>query len=266
MLSASLPQPPNILKLACFSYKTASMSLWKKPITTTPEEAEILITTAKENNVILQVGHLERFNNSIKALDGVLFNPRFIECNRFAPFKLRGSEVNVVADLMIHDIDIINSLVQSEITHISATGACVLSPSIDIANARLEFANGCVANVTSSRVSLKMERKLHIFQHDSYIGLDLNEKTLAVHRKGEREMFPGVPRIAREKRRFEKGDALKDQIIAFVDAILENKAPVVSGEDGKNALEIATEITRLIHEKNDLYPLQPESLTTNQTE
>lgn len=229
--------------------------LLEKPIATSIEQADDLIHCAKQNDAILQIGHLERFNNAIRALDPVLFNPRFIESLRLAPFKLRGSDVNVILDLMIHDIDLIQSFVQSDINNISAVGSSVLSPFIDIANARIEFNNGCVANVTASRVSLKMERRLRIFQHDGYIGLDLDHKILSVHRKGTREMFPGIPEITREKQRFQKGDALLEQIIAFLDAIINNTPPVVSGEDGKKALATAIEITRIVKHTNERFPL-----------
>ena len=184
-----------------------------------------------------------------------MLNPRFIESLRLAPFKLRGIDVNVVLDLMIHDIDIILSIVKSELTEIRASGASVLSPYIDIANARLEFANGCVANVTASRINLKMERRLRLFQHDSVIGLDLDKKTLRIHRKGQREMFPGVPGISREKQHFPKGDALCDQIDAYLNAIINQTEPLVSGEDGRRALATAIEITKLVRQRNELYPM-----------
>ena len=229
--------------------------LIEKPITTTIQEAEELIKLAKKNKVMIQVGHLERFNNVIKALDNYLSEPRFIESIRLAPFKLRGSDVNVVLDVMIHDIDIIQSFVKSDIRRITASGASVLTPYIDIINARIEFENGCVANVTASRISLKTERSLRIFQHDCYIGLDLDRKRLSIHRKGTKEMFPGIPEITREKHNFDKGDALKDQINAFLNAIINKVPPVVSGEDGKKALEIAIEITQEVHDYNERYPL-----------
>lgn len=228
--------------------------LVEKPIATTIEQAEDLIATAKRNQVKLQVGHLERFNNAVKAVEPSISNPLFIESLRVAPFKLRGADVNVVLDLMIHDIDIIQSIVKSDIHHIAANGASVLTPYIDIANARIEFANGCVANVTASRVSLKMERKLHIFQHDNYISLDLDHKKIRVHTKGTEEMFPGIPEITREVHSFEKGDALLDQIKAFLDAIIHDKPPVVTGEDGKQALATALEITLIVRRSNEQAP------------
>ena len=224
--------------------------LVEKPITTTIEHAEQLIQIAKANKAKLQVGHLERYNNVIKAVSPMLDNPRFIESVRLAPFKLRGTDVNVALDLMIHDIDIIQSLVQADITYISANGASVLSDYIDIANARIEVSNGCVANVTASRISLKQERRIRIFQHDCYLSLDLDQKKIYSHAKGEGEMFPGIPEIISQDQAFDKGDALKDQIDDFLNCIIEDKPVTVSGEDGKHALEVAIEITRIMREKN----------------
>lgn len=235
--------------------------LMEKPITISLAQADDLIRTAQKNHVILQVGHLERFNNAIKAIESSISNPRFIESIRLAPFKLRGSDVNVILDLMIHDIDIIQSIVNADINHIAANGASVITADIDIANARIDFANGCVANVTASRVSTTTERKLRIFQHDSFINIDLDQKEVSIHRKGTQEMFPGIPEITREIHTFDKGDALKDQITSFLQAIIENRPPVVSGEDGKQALATALEITRVVNHRNERYPIPPMELT-----
>lgn len=221
--------------------------LLEKPITPTVNEAEILINIAKQKNLVFQIGHLERFNPALKALEGLLDNPRFIESSRLAPFKLRGSDVNVVLDMMIHDIDIIQNIIQSPIARIDANGACVLSNELDIVNARLQFANGAVANVTASRVNLNTERKLRIFQHDAYLSLDLQDKKLTCYRKGTGEMFPGIPDIVSDEKSFEQGDSLRDEIIAFLDAITHNTAPIITGEHGKAALATAIEITNIIH-------------------
>lgn len=241
-------------KIARFFLDRGIHVLLEKPIATTIEEADDLIASAKLNRAILQVGHLERFNNAVKAVEPSLSSPRFIESSRLAPFKLRGSDVNVVLDLMIHDIDIIQSMVRCDINQIAANGASVLTPYIDIANARIEFTNGCVANVTASRISLKMERRMRIFQHDSYIALDLDHKNIMVHRKGTKEMFPGIPEITREKHSFDKGDALKEQIAAFLKSIANNTPPIVSGEDGKQALATALEITLIVRRSNEQHP------------
>lgn len=220
--------------------------LLEKPIASTVHEAEILIALAKQNNVVFQIGHLERFNCTLIALKHILKSPRFIESYRLAPFRPRGTDVNVMLDLMIHDIDIIQDIVGASIKRISANGATVLSNETDIANARIEFNNGCVANVTASRVSAKVERKLRIFQHDAFISLDLHNKKLDIHRKGESEMFPGIPEIVREEQAFEPGDALRDEIVSFLDCIIHHKPPIVSGEDGKKALATAIEITKIV--------------------
>lgn len=225
--------------------------LLEKPICTTVSEAEELIEIAKKNKLILQIGHLERFNTAIVALEKYLDNPRFIESIRIAPFKLRGSDVNVVLDLMIHDIDLIQFIIKSPIKQIHANGACVLSNQIDIANARIEFTNGCVANVTASRASLKQTRKLRLFQQENYISVDLMHKKLTLHHKGVNEMFPGVAEMVSEENAFDQGDALRDEIIAFLDAIIYKKNPIVSGEDGKTALATAIEITNIVKAQMD---------------
>jgi predicted dehydrogenase len=223
--------------------------LLEKPIASTVAEAQSLIDIANEKKVVFQIGHLERFNTVLIALDTILDNPRFIESIRLAPFKPRGTDINVVLDLMIHDIDIIQRIVGSPITNIHANGASVLSSHIDIANVRLQFENGCVANVTASRVSFKVERKLRIFQHDAFISLDLHNKELAIHRKGMSEMFPGIPEIISEEQAFEQGDALLDEIAAFLNSIQTCSPAVVTGEDGKRALATAVEITRIVTEQ-----------------
>lgn len=218
--------------------------LLEKPITVTVQEASELVELARARDVILQVGHLERFNPAILALEGILREPLFIESHRVAPFNPRGADVSVILDLMIHDIDIILNIVGAPLARIDANGVSVLSNDIDIANARLQFANGCVANVTASRVGLKTERKMRLFQSDAYIAIDFHNKKLGVHRKGPGEMFPGIRNIESHEQVFDQGDALKAEIIAFLAAIREGKPPVVSGEDGLRALETAIEIGR----------------------
>lgn len=220
--------------------------LIEKPITETVEQAEELIQLARKHVVKLQVGHLERFNAARLALEGHLDHPLFIESQRLAPFNPRGTDVNVILDVMIHDIDIIQSIVNSPIKNIEAQGAPVLTSDIDIANARITFENGCVANVTASRISFKTERKTRIFQPNSYISIDFQNKQFAVFEKGEGEMFPGVPEITRHQSIFEKGDALFEEIKAFVSAIQNDQLPLVTGEDGRDALATAQKITSLI--------------------
>ena len=220
--------------------------LIEKPITETVQQAEELIALAKKYNVKLQVGHMERFNAARLALDDYLEEPLFIESNRLAPFNPRGTDVNVVLDLMIHDIDLIQTIVKSPIKSIDAHGAPVLSLSTDIANARITFENHCVANVTASRVSFKTERKTRIFQRNSYISIDYHNKQLAVFTKGEGEMFPGIPEVMRHQSVFDKGDALLEEITAFVNCIINDTTPLVTGEEGREALSTAAQISDMI--------------------
>src|SRR3954470_16678709 len=221
--------------------------LVEKPITETPEQARALLARAKDKGRILQVGHLERFNAAILAAEPHLSTPRFMECQRLAPYKERGTDVNVVLDLMIHDIDLVQSLAKSEIVSIDAIGTPVFSGEIDIANARIRFANGCVANTTASRVSLKTERKLRIFEDAAYISLDLQQKILTLIRKRDGEPQPGQLPVNIEEANLEQGDALRSEIESFLECIRNNKRPVVSGEDGLRALETAIRITEQVH-------------------
>jgi predicted dehydrogenase len=221
--------------------------LIEKPITETVAQAEELIQIAERTGAKLQVGHLERFNSARMALEDYLQKPLFIESERLAPFNPRGTDVNVILDLMIHDIDIIQNMVHSPIISIEAQGTPVLTKAIDIANARINFANHCVANVTASRISFKTERKMRIFQEDSYVSIDYHKKQLAVFKKGNGEMFPGIPDITSEQKEFANGDALLEEIKAFLNCIENNTTPLVSGEEGKYALETAEKITALIN-------------------
>jgi len=220
--------------------------LVEKPITDTVEDARRLIGIAAQYKRLLQVGHLERFNSGLLALDGILTTPRFIESHRLAPFKQRGTDVNVVLDLMIHDIDIIQDIVHAPIATLDAVGAPIFSSEIDIANARIRFTNGCVANTTASRVSLKTERKLRLFQDDAYMSVDLQQKVLTVVRKTDKPMQGDLPPVQIEERTFEQGDALRAEIESFLDCIANNKPPIVSGEDGLRALETAIRITEQV--------------------
>ena len=222
--------------------------LVEKPITTTLEEARSLVETAAKAGRVLQVGHLERFNAAILALAGTLGTPRFVESHRLAPFKERGTDVNVVLDLMIHDIDLIQSLVGSPIVSIDAVGTSVFSAGLDIANARIRYASGCVANTTASRVSMKMERKLRLFQDDAYISIDLQQKVLTVVRKPPQDSDAPRGQVVIEERSYEQGDALRHEIEAFLHSIRAGTPPVVSGEDGLRALETATRITRMVQD------------------
>jgi predicted dehydrogenase len=220
--------------------------LVEKPMTVTVEEGERLIELARRANRVLQVGHLERFNAAVLAVQPSLTVPRFIESARLAPFKYRGTDVDVVLDLMIHDIDLILSIVRSPVVAVDAIGTSVFSREIDIANARLRFANGCVANATASRVSRKTERKLRLVQDDAYLSVDLHQKIITVIRKGTGVGADGMPQVAIEENSYEQGDALKDEIASFLESAATGCAPAVSGEDGLLALRTAVSIAEQV--------------------
>ena len=241
-------------EVARFFLQNGVHVLVEKPITTTVEEADELIALAGDKGLVLQVGHLERFNAAMQTLDQVLGEPLFIESHRLAPFKPRGTDVCVVRDLMIHDIDIIQHLVHSPIRRIDANGVKVLSDETDIANARIQFENGFVANVTASRVSSHTERKMRLFQHHNYVSIDFHNRVLKVYTKGAREIHPGIPEILIEEQAYEPNDALLLQAQDFLRVITEGGRPRVSGEDGRNALRTADEISRLLQQT------QPEAL------
>jgi predicted dehydrogenase len=220
--------------------------LLEKPIAASLAEADALIALADARGVVLQIGHLERFNAALLALADVLEAPLFIESHRLAPFKPRGTDVDVVLDLMIHDIDLIQQLVGRPLASIDAVGVPVLSAEDDIANARLRFEGGCVVNVTASRVSRKSERKMRLFQRNAYVSIDFQAGEATIARKGAGEMFPGVPDILLERRRFENNDPLSLEIEAFLAAIQGERSVAVSGTDGRRALDSALQITRAL--------------------
>ncbi|MDE0342016.1 MAG: Gfo/Idh/MocA family oxidoreductase [Deltaproteobacteria bacterium] len=215
--------------------------LVEKPITATVSDGCELVKAARRHGRVLQVGHLERFNPVVRALSSVISAPRFVECHRLAPFIARGTDVDVVLDLMIHDIDVISSLVHAPVAQIDATGVTVLTERPDIANARIRFEDGCVANVTASRVSMKRERKIRFFQHDAYISLDYDAKKAQVYRMEDRSR--GWDGISGQTIVTENGDALRDQIESFLESVATRGDPVVSGEDGLHALRIASAIS-----------------------
>jgi predicted dehydrogenase len=221
--------------------------LVEKPITETAAEARELIELAARQKRILQVGHLERFNAAILAAAPYMSSPRFIECHRLAPYRERGTDVNVVLDLMIHDIDIVQTMVGAPIATIDAVGTPVFSDEIDICNARIRFTNGCVANATASRVSLKTERKMRIFEDDAYLSLDLQQKIMTLIRKRTVTDGPSPLPVTIEEQALEQGDALKAEIESFLDCVRRGQPPVVSGEAGLMALETAMRITEQVH-------------------
>lgn len=221
--------------------------LLEKPITETAEQAKELIELSQKHHAKLQIGHLERFNSARLALDNYLEIPLFIEAERLSPFTPRGADVNVILDLMIHDIDLILNIVKSPITSILAQGTPVVTKNIDIANVRMSFANHCVANLTASRISFSTSRKTKIVQSNSFLSIDYQNKQLSVFKKGTGEMFPGIPDIVHELQEIKKGDALLEEIKAFLKSIEENSTPLITGEDGLIALQTAEQITSLIH-------------------
>jgi predicted dehydrogenase len=215
--------------------------LVEKPLTADIDQARALVDAAKAKDVILQVGHLERFNPAIRKLEGVIKEPKFVECHRLAPFIERGTDVDVVLDLMIHDIDVIASLVRSPVSRVEAVGVPVLTDKPDIANARINFSNGCIANVTSSRVSIKRERKIRFFQPDAYISIDYDQRRAQIYHKPP--PGGGWLDIRAENIEIKDGDALADEIDSFLDCVRTRTMPLVGGAEGLRALEIAALIS-----------------------
>lgn len=209
----------------------------EKPITKTLEEANDLVRLAGEKQLTLQVGHVERFNAAIIKLQSLTESPRFIECQRMGPFSKRVHDVGVVQDLMIHDIDIVLSLVRSPIMRIDAVGIPVLTDNEDIANAHILFANGCIANLTASRISDEVIRKLRIFEMDKYVSLDYANQAITLRRKSQVE-----EKIIKEELEVHKVEPLRLELEHFIRCVEEHKKPLVTIEDGKNALEVALEI------------------------
>jgi len=207
--------------------------LVEKIITSEAKESSELIELAKKNKLVLQVGHVERYNPAVIKLGELVANPLFIECHRVGPYPGRGTETNVVNEVMIHDLDIILRIVNSQVVSIDAFGAEVLSKTADIVNARINFASGCVANITASRVSEKRLRKIRVFQPKSYISLDYFEQTIDISEKGEGST------IKKTSIPIEKAEPLKEELRDFLECVKYNKKPRVSGEDGLKALQLA---------------------------
>lgn len=214
--------------------------LIEKPITSTIEEAEILIDEAEKQGLILQVGHLERFNAGVSTVSSMITVPRFIESQRLSPFLGRGTDVDVTLDLMIHDIDIILSLVDSEISDLRATGAKVLTDNIDIAHAWIEFENGCMAEAVTSRIAAEKVRKLKVFQKNSLLDLDYQTQEIICYKKNNGE-------VSKEVLKPEEKEPLKEQLISFINCVKNRTKPVVSGHEGREALKVALKISRLVN-------------------
>jgi len=215
--------------------------LVEKPISVSVAEADALVGLARERGLTLMVGHLERFNSAMEELKARVTAPRFIESHRLSFFKERGTDVDVVLDLMIHDLDHVLNLVPSPVKEIRAAGISVLTDRIDLANARLEFTDGCIANLTASRMSFKSMRKFRLFQSDAYLAVDFENRELTVAFKKEGAMGP-IPGVALETRRFPQEDILNKEIVAFVEAIKTGQEAPVSGEAGRAALNLALDI------------------------
>jgi predicted dehydrogenase len=229
---------PHHYEIGKFLLDRGKHLLIEKPITETPEQALELVKLAKERGVVLQVGHVERFNPVLSALEQRLTKPRFIEAHRLSPYPFRSIEIGVVLDLMIHDLEIILHLVRSPVKSIDAVGIPVLSKGEDIANARIRFESGCVANVTASRVSPEKMRKIRVFQEDAYLSLDYQKQSGEIFR-----LVNGM--ITREAVEIEKDEPLRRELRSFVECSRKGIQPVVSGSQAAAALELAIEITEM---------------------
>jgi predicted dehydrogenase len=241
-------------KCAKVAIKSGKHVFIEKPISNTIEEADEIIALAKEYNVKGQVGHVERFNPGFIASKDMIDKPMFIETHRLAEFNPRGTDVPVVLDLMIHDIDVILSVVKSKVKNISASGVSVISDTPDIANARIEFENGCVANLTASRISMKNMRKTRFFQKDAYISVDFLEKKCEVVKMKDAPEVPGdfdmilqnaegvKKQIYFSNPEVEQNNAILDELETFADAITNNTTPVVTLEQATDALKVAYQI------------------------
>jgi predicted dehydrogenase len=222
--------------------------LIEKPITSLLADADDLIALADSKGLIIQVGHLERFNPAVVALNGKIDQPRFIESHRLSIFQGRCTDVSVVLDLMIHDIDLILNLVSSELKTVNAAGISVISGNVDIANARLEFVNGAVANVTASRISAKNERKLRLFQKNAYISIDFANHTITLVHPDPSQSNGIIPGMKIEQLSFDKSDALDDELKSFVLSVKTRQEPLVTGKMGRDALKTALSIMSQIQE------------------
>ena len=242
--AVSIVVPTNLhYKIAKFFIENKKHVLIEKPFASNTAEARKLKKISEKNKTILQIGHLERFNKAFVELKDKVKNPLFIECNRISPFKIRGTEVDVIMDLMIHDLDIIMSINKSKIKNIQASGISVLTSKTDIANARIVFEDNCVCNLSSSRISDKIERKMRVFQKNSYFSLDYQNSSLDTYKKIKNK---NVVSIEKKENLFPQNDSLKDEIDSFVKCIKNNKKAVVDASYGLNALTCALKISNLI--------------------
>lgn len=249
--AASIAVPTDLhFKIAKDLLENNIHCLVEKPITNSLSQARELSQLAESRKLILQVGHVERFNSAVRAVQAYVNKPLFIECHRMGPFKKRSLDVGVVLDLMIHDIDIIMYLVQSPVASIEAVGAKVLTDYEDIANARLKFSNGAIANISASRLSAGEMRKIRIFQQDAYISLDYIKKAAVIFKKSGPRSGAGK-RITRSNIPIKIKDALEQELASFIECIHKNQKPLVSGAEATEALRIALEITGGIKKSNN---------------
>ncbi len=231
---------------ACAFLEAGVHVLVEKPIARTLDEADEMIRLAESKNLVLQVGHIERFNPAFVALQRHVSRPRFFEAHRMGIFTPRSLDIDVVMDLMVHELDIIASLVNSDVVKLEAVGIPILTPKIDLANARLEFADGCIANITASRVSGERLRKLRVFQPNEYYSLDYAEQQVAMCKLTPPKAAGALPEIVAEGLQIEKREPLLAEIESFVTAVQTRTAPVVSGTEGRRALALATEVLEKI--------------------
>jgi predicted dehydrogenase len=237
--------------------------LVEKPITNTVVHAAALVSLAKQKKLILQVGHIERFNAAVQRLRELVTRPGFIEAHRLGPFNPRVKDVGVVLDLMIHDIDIVLQIVNSPVLSVEAIGVPIFTEKEDIGNARIRFENGCIANLTVSRVTPKQTRKLRIFQRDTYISINYAEQSMEVYRRTPvKNPAPGEPnwKIVHKMEKLVREEPLKKELDHFLDCVRHGEQPQVTGEHGMSALEIAIEVTRQIREAQEKNPVMRESL------
>jgi predicted dehydrogenase len=228
--------------------------LLEKPMTATLEEARDLALTARRSGRVLQIGHLERFNPAVARLKSLLHAPRFIECHRLAPFSERGTDVDVVLDLMIHDLDVVLSITSAAPVSVDAVGVAVLTDHVDVANARLRFADGLIANVNTSRVAARRERKIRFFQPDAYISVDYEARRIQLYRKKPAAPGSTYPVIEAEQIELGEADPLRDEIAAFAESVRTRSEPRVSAEDGLRVIELSERIRLAI--KNESPPPQ----------
>lgn len=237
---------PTHFEIAATLLERSIHVLLEKPFAETLEQAKALVALAEARGLVLQIGHLERFNPAVVALAPLVDNPRFIEAHRIAPFRERSLEVSVVLDLMIHDIDLVHAFAGAPLNQVEASGGRVFSDQVDVANARIRFANGCVANLTASRVSLKTERTLRIFQDRGYLSADLHHKQLTSYSARRPGVVRGPDDVCVEQRHFAAGDALRDQCAAFLAAVAGKSPTPVSGRAALEALNTASVIDDMI--------------------